>query len=141
MLANPHPKDYDAHGDYLKHWLPELKDVPAPLLFEPWKLSPSQQAQYNVKIGEDYPRPMNRPGAWNGGGGGGGGGGGRGGKERKERDGSQKPPRGYQHGSMQGGGGAGGQGKSKSKRDDRDRDHKQNRRNKSRLQNSYMADE
>ncbi len=28
---------FDAQGAYIRRWVPELTDVPAPLLFEPWK--------------------------------------------------------------------------------------------------------
>ena len=51
-------KDYDANGAYLRHWLPELKHVPAPLIHEPWRLTESEQEKYQVKIGEDYPQPI-----------------------------------------------------------------------------------
>jgi deoxyribodipyrimidine photo-lyase len=51
-------KDYDPTGAYLRHWLPELARVPAPKIFEPWKLSPQEQAKYEVQIGVDYPRPL-----------------------------------------------------------------------------------
>lgn len=50
-------KDYDANGDYIRHWLPELKNVPAPFIFEPWRLSAAEQERYGVKIGVDYPSP------------------------------------------------------------------------------------
>jgi len=50
-------KDYDPDGKYLRHWLPELKDVPAPQIHEPWTMSKSDQEKYNVRIGLDYPEP------------------------------------------------------------------------------------
>merc|ERR1719230_2096196 len=51
-------KDYDPNGDYLRHWLPELKNVPAPQIFEPWTLARADQERYGVVIGQDYPRPL-----------------------------------------------------------------------------------
>lgn len=63
-------KDYDARGDYVRHWIPELAKVPAPLCFEPWKLSASDRVKYEVG---DYPRPMTLPEPWSAAGGGGGG--------------------------------------------------------------------
>ena len=54
-------KDYDGNGDYIRHWLPELKNVPAPLVFEPWTLSAQQQKQYSVALGVDYPLPLATP--------------------------------------------------------------------------------
>ncbi|MEL4894581.1 DASH family cryptochrome [Crocosphaera sp. Alani8] len=51
-------KDYDAKGEYIKHWLPELKMIPGQKIHEPWKLSQEEQKRYNVRIGVDYPRPV-----------------------------------------------------------------------------------
>ncbi|MGF1479418.1 MAG: DASH family cryptochrome [Cyanophyceae cyanobacterium] len=51
-------KDYDPKGDYLRHWLPELSDVPADTIHEPWKLSREEQKRYRVRLGVDYPRPV-----------------------------------------------------------------------------------
>eukprot|EP00546_Thalassionema_frauenfeldii_P002476 CAMPEP_0178935750 /NCGR_PEP_ID=MMETSP0786-20121207/24732_1 /TAXON_ID=186022 /ORGANISM="Thalassionema frauenfeldii, Strain CCMP 1798" /LENGTH=439 /DNA_ID=CAMNT_0020613959 /DNA_START=159 /DNA_END=1478 /DNA_ORIENTATION=+ len=31
-------KDYDQHGDYVRHWLPELKNLPIEFVHEPWKI-------------------------------------------------------------------------------------------------------
>jgi deoxyribodipyrimidine photo-lyase len=49
--------DYDINGDYIKHWLPELSQVPADKLFQPWLLTAEDQARYSVRIGPglDYP--------------------------------------------------------------------------------------
>jgi deoxyribodipyrimidine photo-lyase len=54
-------KDYDQHGDYVKHWLPELKDVPANFVHEPWKMTQFQQTEYNCRLGVDYPHPIVKP--------------------------------------------------------------------------------
>ncbi|MGK7939923.1 MAG: DASH family cryptochrome [Crocosphaera sp.] len=51
-------KDYDIKGEYIKHWLPELKDIPGQKIHEPGKLSQEEQKRYNVIIGVDYPRPV-----------------------------------------------------------------------------------
>ena len=32
-------KDYDADGAYVRHWLPELANVPTEKVHEPWKMS------------------------------------------------------------------------------------------------------
>lgn len=50
-------KTYDPEGDYIRHWIPELSRIPAPLIFEPWSLSKEEQDRYDVKIGVDYPMP------------------------------------------------------------------------------------
>jgi deoxyribodipyrimidine photo-lyase len=54
-------KDYDQHGDYVRLWIPELKDVPAELVHEPWRMTQFQQMQYNVRLGADYPNPIVPP--------------------------------------------------------------------------------
>lgn len=48
--------DYDSNGAYIRHWIPELKDVPVPLIFNPIKLSTSEQSRFNVTIGMTYPK-------------------------------------------------------------------------------------
>jgi deoxyribodipyrimidine photo-lyase len=54
-------KDYDQHGDYVRHWLPELKDVPTQFVHEPWKMSQFHQAEYGCRLGVDYPNPIAQP--------------------------------------------------------------------------------
>ena len=54
-------KDYDQHGEYVKLWLPELKNVPNEFVHEPWKMTAFQQIQYNVRLGVDYPHPIAPP--------------------------------------------------------------------------------
>ena len=49
---------YDADGEYVKHWLPELKNVPDEHIHEPHKLTDEEQEGLGVIIGEDYPSPM-----------------------------------------------------------------------------------
>lgn len=44
-------QDYDEQGDYIRTWVPELAKVPAPSLFEPWRLSRRDQEKYGVQIG------------------------------------------------------------------------------------------
>lgn len=44
-------QDYDERGDYIRTWVPELAKVPAPSLFEPWRLSREDQAKFGVQIG------------------------------------------------------------------------------------------
>ena len=64
-------KDYDADGAFVKHWCPELRNVPAPLVYEPWKMTAEQQSKYGCIIGKDYPSPQKTRGFDRPGGGGG----------------------------------------------------------------------
>jgi deoxyribodipyrimidine photo-lyase len=49
---------YDAKGAYVKHWLPELANLPDNKIHEPHKLSQSEQQNYGVLLGQDYPKPI-----------------------------------------------------------------------------------
>jgi deoxyribodipyrimidine photo-lyase len=51
-------QDYDREGKYVKHWLPELAQIPAAKVHEPWKLLPVEQERFGVNIGVDYPQPV-----------------------------------------------------------------------------------
>lgn len=51
-------KDYDPEGAYVKHWLPELADVPAKKVHSPWTLAAVEQKRFNVRLGVDYPNPI-----------------------------------------------------------------------------------
>lgn len=54
-------KDYDQHGEYVRHWIPELKNVPDQFVHEPWKMSQFQQMEHNCQLGVDYPNPIAKP--------------------------------------------------------------------------------
>ena len=49
---------YDNEAEYVKHWLPELADLPPEYAHEPWTMSEQEQGQYGVALGADYPRPV-----------------------------------------------------------------------------------
>jgi deoxyribodipyrimidine photo-lyase len=51
-------KDYDPTGAYVKHWLPELSQVPASKVHTPWQLLPVEQQRFGIRIGVDYPAPI-----------------------------------------------------------------------------------
>lgn len=56
-------RDYDPAGNYIRYWIPELKAVPVPRVFEPWLMSQSDQMRYTVKIEntglpKTYPLPL-----------------------------------------------------------------------------------
>jgi deoxyribodipyrimidine photo-lyase len=49
---------FDPDGAYVRRWVPELRDVPAAGIHEPWTLSPAVQAAAGCRIGVDYPAPI-----------------------------------------------------------------------------------
>ncbi|MGL5081447.1 MAG: DASH family cryptochrome [Microcoleaceae cyanobacterium] len=51
-------QDYDPNGEYVKHWLPELSELPATKIHTPWKLLPVEQKRFNLRLGVDYPNPI-----------------------------------------------------------------------------------
>jgi len=51
-------RKFDPDGDYVRRWVPELRDVPAELQFEPWTMSAEEQAAAGCVIGRDYPEPI-----------------------------------------------------------------------------------
>jgi deoxyribodipyrimidine photo-lyase len=50
--------DQDPDGTFVKQWLPELANVPAGYIFEPWTMPPTLQAHVGVVIGVNYPAPI-----------------------------------------------------------------------------------
>ena len=38
-------KDYDLQGNYIRTWIPELRNVPAERIHEPWLMSKQEQAE------------------------------------------------------------------------------------------------
>lgn len=51
-------KRFDAAGDYVRRWVPELAGLPDKYLHCPWTMRPAERAACGVHLGEHYPHPM-----------------------------------------------------------------------------------
>jgi deoxyribodipyrimidine photo-lyase len=51
-------RKFDPGGDYVRRWVPELRDVPDERLAEPWTMSDREQEAAGCVIGRDYPSPI-----------------------------------------------------------------------------------
>ena len=51
-------QDHDPKGEFIKEWVPELRNVPPNFIHEPWKMTLMEQEFCGVHIGKDYPEPL-----------------------------------------------------------------------------------
>jgi deoxyribodipyrimidine photo-lyase len=51
-------KDQDPTGDFVRRYVPELRQVPTALIWNPSKLTRDEQVRYGCEIGRDYPSPI-----------------------------------------------------------------------------------
>jgi deoxyribodipyrimidine photo-lyase len=51
-------RKFDAEGEYVRRWVPELSSVPDRRLAEPWLMTAEEQAAAGCVIGRDYPEPV-----------------------------------------------------------------------------------
>jgi deoxyribodipyrimidine photo-lyase len=49
---------FDSQGEYTKHYLPELKELPNKYLFKPWEAPPEILKKAHITLGENYPLPI-----------------------------------------------------------------------------------
>jgi deoxyribodipyrimidine photo-lyase len=49
---------FDPQGAYVRHYLPELANVPEKFIHEPWKMPRQAQQRAGVQVGRDYPAPI-----------------------------------------------------------------------------------
>jgi deoxyribodipyrimidine photo-lyase len=48
---------FDPRGEYVRRYVPELRDVPDERIFEPWTMTAEEQRAAGCRIGSDYPEP------------------------------------------------------------------------------------
>jgi len=51
-------KRYDGKAEYIKHWIPEIEEVPSSQAHLVGELSRKEQEQYGAILGADYPYPV-----------------------------------------------------------------------------------
>jgi len=51
-------KKFDPKGNYVRRWVPELRNLPDQFIHNPWEMPTSEQQSVNVIIGKDYPNPI-----------------------------------------------------------------------------------
>jgi len=51
-------RKFDPEGHYVRHWVPELAQLPTEWLHEPWNASPATLQNAGVQLGATYPRPL-----------------------------------------------------------------------------------
>jgi deoxyribodipyrimidine photo-lyase len=49
---------FDAGGEYVRRWVPELARMPAKYIHQPWQAPASVLSAAGVTLGESYPRPI-----------------------------------------------------------------------------------
>lgn len=49
-------KKFDPDGEYIRRWVPELRNVPSPALHEPWLLGESKESLFDAE--NPYPSPI-----------------------------------------------------------------------------------
>ncbi len=50
-------KRFDPDGEYVRRYVPELRDVPAERIHEPWRMTEEEQRGAGCRLGSDYPAP------------------------------------------------------------------------------------
>ena len=51
-------KKFDPKGSYIHRWVPELRGLKPPYLFEPWNATDIELSAAGIRLGENYPYPI-----------------------------------------------------------------------------------
>lgn len=51
-------KRYDGHGDFVRHWIPEISKLPNEYVHQPYLMSEETQQEYDILLPRDYPNPI-----------------------------------------------------------------------------------
>lgn len=59
-IYNPikNAQEHDTEGEFVKTWIPELRNLPINFIHEPWTMTALEQSFYGVVLGKDYPLPI-----------------------------------------------------------------------------------
>ncbi len=49
---------FDSNGDYVRHFVPEIAQLPTKVLHAPWTATDAQLSDAGVRLGQTYPRPI-----------------------------------------------------------------------------------
>ncbi len=49
---------FDPHGDYVRHWIPELNKLPSEWVHKPWEAPARLLADAGIELGSTYPLPI-----------------------------------------------------------------------------------
>jgi deoxyribodipyrimidine photo-lyase len=50
--------NYDPKGDYIRQWIPEISQIPASYIHQPFELSNRDLNQLGIELGKTYPHPV-----------------------------------------------------------------------------------